>query len=264
MSACLYCKQALGLREPYYPVRTVHTDTQGRKRHQDVGKCCEGCETAGKQCLFTLDEWQAMQDRERAELEHLKARERLCPTMQEAESRALLRAMQEIGAALGLKDPSPAQVVAGVEQQLNLAKGRAAAAEREGSTLRAEIQRLQRKLARAAASPAWISVTDGVPEPRQVVCACYRNEAGELCQIRAEFVAPKSRRAEDFDDLGEVDFDEATGLGYWPAGWYECIDNWGDYSRVQVCEGEVIAWVALPALPADIEALGAEGVRHAG
>lgn len=239
MSVCLYCKQALGLREPYYPVRTVSVDLRGRKLHQDVGKCCESCEAAGKQCVLTTGEWQAMQDSERAELGRLTARERLCPTMQEAETRALLRAVQEIGAALGLKDPSPAQVVAGVEQ-------------------------LQRELARATAAPAWIAVADGTPAPGQVVWACYRNGAGQLCQIRAEFVAPRSRSAEDFDDLSEVDFDEATGLGYWPAGWYECIDNWGDYSRVQVCEGEVIAWVALPALPADIEALGAEGVRHAG
>lgn len=48
-----------------------------------------------------------------AEIDQLRVRERVCPTMQEAESRALLRALMDIALHLGM-DPAastPAQIV---------------------------------------------------------------------------------------------------------------------------------------------------------
>ena len=51
-----------------------------------------------------------------AEMLRLKERERVCPTMQEAESRALVRALQECGHALGLECPSPAELVKAIRQ----------------------------------------------------------------------------------------------------------------------------------------------------
>jgi hypothetical protein len=50
------------------------------------------------------------------ENEQLHARERACPTMQEGESRALLRGLQEVGAIMGLKNPSPADLVAAAQR----------------------------------------------------------------------------------------------------------------------------------------------------
>lgn len=51
-----------------------------------------------------------------AERDALAARERACPTMQEAEARALVRALQEIAASVGLgQEASPADVVAAVK-----------------------------------------------------------------------------------------------------------------------------------------------------
>ncbi len=40
-------------------------------------------------------------------------------------------------------------------------------------------------------------------------------------------------------------------------GWYECIDNWGDYTEVAIHEGEPSHWMPLPAPP--IEA--AHGIK---
>ena len=49
-----------------------------------------------------------------AEMLRLKERERVCPTMQEAEARSLVRALQECGAVLELDNPSPAGLVAAI------------------------------------------------------------------------------------------------------------------------------------------------------
>ena len=52
------------------------------------------------------------------------------------------------------------------------------------------------------------------------------------------------------DDDSEIsEYDEATDCCYTPEGWYEKIDNWGDYSSVAVVEGEVTHWMPLPAPP---------------
>lgn len=51
-----------------------------------------------------------------SERDALAARERVCPTMQEAEARALVRALQEIAASVGLGlEASPADVVSAVK-----------------------------------------------------------------------------------------------------------------------------------------------------
>ena len=50
----------------------------------------------------------------RAERDQLKAREKACETMDQAQKLALLRALQECGATLGLTDPTAAQLVEAV------------------------------------------------------------------------------------------------------------------------------------------------------
>lgn len=51
-----------------------------------------------------------------AEMLRLKERESVCPSLQEAEARALVRALQECGDLLGLVNPSPAELVEAVRQ----------------------------------------------------------------------------------------------------------------------------------------------------
>jgi hypothetical protein len=98
---------------------------------------------------------------------------------------------------------------------------------------------------------AWVSVTQAMPKSGVKVLACYRNKLGKLRRIRAHWTAAKTVEAssEDWDQCSE--YDEATDTYYVTEGWFECIDNWGDYSAVAVCEGEVTHWMPLPEAPAE-------------
>lgn len=100
---------------------------------------------------------------------------------------------------------------------------------------------------------AWISVSDRLPEPGVTVLACYTNSHGKVRRIRAEYVAPKSRVADYPCDTDEecVEYDEAADQHYWLPGWYECVDNWSDYTSLAVTEGEVSNWTPLPAAPGE-------------
>ena len=96
---------------------------------------------------------------------------------------------------------------------------------------------------------AWVCVTQALPKSGVKVLACYRNRLGKLRRIRAHWFAAKTVEAssEDWDQCSE--YDEATDTYYVTEGWYECIDNWGDYSAVAVSEGDVTHWMALPEAP---------------
>jgi hypothetical protein len=98
---------------------------------------------------------------------------------------------------------------------------------------------------------AWVCVTQALPKSGVKVLACYRNRLGKLRRIRAHWIAAKTVEAssEDWDQCSE--YDEATDTYYVTEGWYECIDNWGDYSAVAVSEGDVTHWMALPEAPAE-------------
>lgn len=41
---------------------------------------------------------------------------------------------------------------------------------------------------------------------------------------------------------------DADGVGL-EGGWYECINNWDDYTEVAIHEGEPSHWMPLPAPP---------------
>ena len=115
---------------------------------------------------------------------------------------------------------------------------------------------LRTALAQQAEPVAWTSVAKALPKSGVKVLACYRNRLGNLRRIRAMWTAAKTEEA-DSDDAHE-EYDEATDTYYVPEGWYECIDNWGDYSSVAVTEGEVTHWMPLPQPP--IEA--AHGIKE--
>jgi hypothetical protein len=94
---------------------------------------------------------------------------------------------------------------------------------------------------------AWIPVAERMPASGVTVLACYTNRSGNVRRIRAEWVAAKTIESDGDSEIGE--YDEATDCCYDPEGWYEKIDNWGDYSSVVVNEGEVTHWMPLPAHP---------------
>ena len=103
-------------------------------------------------------------------------------------------------------------------------------------------------LSAPAAQDGWIPVAERMPDSGCVVLACYRNSAGNLRRIRAEWVAAKTQESGGDSDIGE--YDEATDTYYDPQGWYERIDNWDDgFSAVGVSQGEVTHWMHLPDAP---------------
>ena len=95
----------------------------------------------------------------------------------------------------------------------------------------------------------WTSIKDAMPKSGVTVLACYKNSLGNLRRIRAAWTAAKTVESNSDDEFFE--YDEATDCYYAPEGWYECIDNWDEYSSVMVSEGEVTHWMPLPLAPDD-------------
>ena len=114
---------------------------------------------------------------------------------------------------------------------------------------RKEIDRLHAALAAEPQPVAWTSVKDAMPKSGVKVLACYKNSHGNLRRIRAKWTAAKTVEANAEYDWGE--HDEETDTYWTPEGWYECIDNWDEYSSVMVSEGEVTHWMPLPLAPDD-------------
>lgn len=94
---------------------------------------------------------------------------------------------------------------------------------------------------------AWIPTSERMPGSGVTVLACYRNSLGKWRQIRAQWVKAKNVESDPESEIGE--YDEETDTYYDPEGWYEAIDNWGDFTAVAVYEGEITHWMPLPSPP---------------
>lgn len=99
-------------------------------------------------------------------------------------------------------------------------------------------------------STSWTPVGTRLPEPGVTVLACYVNRAGQMRRVRAQWIAAKTIESGCDSEIGE--YDEEADTFYDPEGWYERIDNWGDYTAVAVCEGDVTHWMPLPACPTQV------------
>ena len=93
----------------------------------------------------------------------------------------------------------------------------------------------------------WVPTSERLPASGQTVLACYRNTLGNWRRIRACWVAAKTEESSLESEIGE--YDEASDCYYDPAGWYEKIDNWEDYTAVAVYQGEITHWMPLPEPP---------------
>lgn len=112
-------------------------------------------------------------------------------------------------------------------------------------------------LAAAPSAPAtvqgdgWIPVSERLPESERTVLAFYLNSHGKGRRVRAEYIAAKTKSADDGWDSDEpADYDEQADEYFWPAGWYEVMDNWDDLTHMVIHEGEVTHWMPLPESPA--------------
>jgi len=91
--------------------------------------------------------------------------------------------------------------------------------------------------------PIEIAPQDGTP-----VLLFYKNNSFGLPRIIIARYIPKGTECFCSDDC-ECKYDEEKDLYLAQEGWYEQIDNWGDYSEVFVGEGEPTHWMPLPESP---------------
>ena len=72
----------------------------------------------------------------------------------------------------------------------------------------------------------------------------YVNQYKHKRIICAEYIPMFTLLAEEGNDWAE--YNEYDDEYYVPEGWYECIDNWGDFSSVAITEGVPEVWMDIP------------------
>ena len=94
----------------------------------------------------------------------------------------------------------------------------------------------------------WISVEDALPPTERKVLATFVNGYGKRRTICAHHI---SRFTVESDGEFETndEYNEEKDEYYLCEGWYENIENWGDFSSVFVCEGDITHWMPLPEPP---------------
>lgn len=157
------------------------------------------------------------------------------------------QSQEQLGAARPSIDVTP-------WQQRMAESGERECADLAVKCLMAEVADL--RIALAAQSPApipeqvaqasvWIGVEQSLPT--KYCLAVYRTPRGMQRIIRAMYV--RQYEIEANGDECDSETNDADDLEYIKAGWYECIDNWGEYSSCAVTEGIVTHWMPLPAAP---------------
>lgn len=97
---------------------------------------------------------------------------------------------------------------------------------------------------------SWINVKDKLPENSRKVLAVFSTENGNQFRICAHFTREGESEVYDFDEHDSYAYyDEEKDKYFYHEGWYENIENWGDFSSIYVCEGEVTHLMDLPESP---------------
>ena len=95
----------------------------------------------------------------------------------------------------------------------------------------------------------WISVAERMPEHGRKVLAAYKNRHGKWRTILGHYLEAKKELSTGENDEGIDEYDEDSDEYFMKGGWYENIENWGDYDSVTVSEGTVSHWAPLPEPP---------------
>lgn len=112
-----------------------------------------------------------------------------------------------------------------------------------------EIERLRAELAASREREArmrWQPI-ETAPKDGCKVILFYRNSHNKPRTVMARWLTDEQAAETDADDVGLE------------GGWYECIDNWSDYTEVAIHEGEPSHWIPLPSPPIAALAEGAQG-----
>ncbi|WEF34907.1 hypothetical protein [Pseudoduganella chitinolytica] len=104
-----------------------------------------------------------------------------------------------------------------------------------------------------AASEGWTVAAGEMPKGN--VLASMRYPTGKRRTIVA-FYAGKFQIECGCDDGVAFELNEEDDEFYLQEGWYECVQNWGDFSSVAVTEGAVTHHRPLPAAPTQAEGQG--------
>ncbi len=97
--------------------------------------------------------------------------------------------------------------------------------------------------------PAWIKVEDRLPDTCRHVLARYYNCNNFKRTVVAQFIKRFTEEAvEDGCDHRELnsEYCEERDASFVKEGWYECLDNWEEYSSILIGEGVVVEWMELP------------------
>lgn len=96
-------------------------------------------------------------------------------------------------------------------------------------------------------SDGWQPI-ETAPSAKHVLAA-YKNQSGKWRVVKAVRYE-QFQCAQPMDCEGEsAEYCEEKDEYFIPAGWYELIDNWDDFSSVSIYEGEPSHWRPLPAPP---------------
>ena len=88
----------------------------------------------------------------------------------------------------------------------------------------------------ADAPDGWKSIETAPKNGRKVI-VFYLNSNNLPRTVMARWLTDEEAAETDADGVGLE------------GGWYECIDNWDDYTEVAIHEGEPTHWMPLPAAP---------------
>lgn len=98
----------------------------------------------------------------------------------------------------------------------------------------------------------WISVEDRLPESgvRCLLCCDVKLYDGTHRQYVCDGYHAERFKEECYsaDDECVTEYNEETDEYYLHEGWYECINNWDDYSSIAI-DDTVTHWMPLPEPP---------------
>lgn len=98
----------------------------------------------------------------------------------------------------------------------------------------------------------WIRVSEHLPDTGKKVIASFTNSHGKRRTICAHYIARWTTPSDNFSDHElNHEYHEEKDEYFLCEGWYENIENWGDFSSVSVSEGDISHWMPLPPCPDD-------------